>query len=136
MEEAMQLALSIQPTFQVMSCSTTARHLPYCALELPHAETTISATQLEAHLQAALVEQFLENQCIVEQSTCQQLGAHQNDPIDSSPNADAEADFIPTFRNSMRIIPCPKVNVMDIEHTHTHNVLCLSIEYYVKRVLM
>jgi hypothetical protein len=76
----MQLALSIQSTFQDMSCSTTARHLPHCALELHHVETTTSASQLEAHLQAAPVEQFPENQYIVEQSARQLLEAHQNDP--------------------------------------------------------
>jgi hypothetical protein len=57
-------------------------------------------------------------------------------PIDSSPNADAEANFIPTFRDSMRIISCQKVNVIGIEHTHTQNILLLSIEYYVIRALM
>jgi hypothetical protein len=40
------------------------------------------------------------------------------------------------FRGSMRSIPCPKVNVPDIKHTHTQNMLRLSSEYYVKRVLM
>jgi hypothetical protein len=124
-EEAMQLALSIHPTFQVMSCSIIARHLPHCALELHHAETTTSASQLEAHLQAAPVNQYI----------VEQLGAHQNDPIDSSPNTDAEADVIPTFRDNVRIIPCPEVYVMDIKHTHTQNMLRLSIEY-VKGVLM
>jgi hypothetical protein len=67
MEETMQLALSIQCTFQDMSCSTTTKHLPHCALELLHAETTTFASQLEAHLQAAPVEQFPENQYIIEQ---------------------------------------------------------------------
>jgi hypothetical protein len=67
----MQSALHVQPTFLDMSCSTTAGHLPHSALELRHAETTTSASQLEAHLQAAPVEQFPENHNIVEQSACQ-----------------------------------------------------------------
>jgi hypothetical protein len=41
--------------------STTARHIPHSALELRRAETTTSASQLEAQLQADAVEQFPEN---------------------------------------------------------------------------
>jgi hypothetical protein len=53
-----------------MSRSTTAGNLPYSALEFRLAETT-SASQLEAHLQAAPVEESPENHDIVEQSACQ-----------------------------------------------------------------
>jgi hypothetical protein len=56
----MQSALYIQSTFLGMSCTTTAAYLPHTALELYHAETTTSASQLEAHLQLAPVEQFPE----------------------------------------------------------------------------
>jgi ferredoxin len=70
-EEAMQSALHVQFTFLDMSCSTTVGHLPHSALELRRAETTTSASQLEAHLQAAPVEQFPEYHDIVEQSACQ-----------------------------------------------------------------
>jgi hypothetical protein len=42
-------------------------HLPHSALELHHAETTTSASQPDAHLQAALVGQFPENHDIIEQ---------------------------------------------------------------------
>jgi hypothetical protein len=56
----MQSALDIQSTFLDMLCSTTAGHLPQSALELRHAETTTSASQLGAHLQAAPVEYFPE----------------------------------------------------------------------------
>jgi hypothetical protein len=52
----MQSALHIQSTFLDMLRSTTARHLPHSVLELHCAKTTTSASQLEAHLQAALVE--------------------------------------------------------------------------------
>jgi hypothetical protein len=54
-----------------MSRSTTAGHLPHIALKLLRTETTTSASQLEAHLQAAPAEQFPENHDIVEQSACQ-----------------------------------------------------------------
>jgi hypothetical protein len=40
-------------------------------------------------------------------------------PKDSNPNADAETDLIPTFADSVIIIPHPEVAVLDIEHTHT-----------------
>jgi hypothetical protein len=46
-EEAMQLVLDVQSTFLGMLHSATA------ALELRRAETTTSASQVEAHLQAA-----------------------------------------------------------------------------------
>jgi hypothetical protein len=52
-------------TFLDMSRSTTAGHLPHNVLELRRVETTTSASQLEAHLQTAPVEQFPENHDIV-----------------------------------------------------------------------
>jgi hypothetical protein len=67
---AMQSALHVQSTFLDISRSTTAGHLPHSALDLRSAETTTSASQLEAHLQAAPVEQFPENHGITEQSAC------------------------------------------------------------------
>jgi hypothetical protein len=70
-KEDMQSALRVQSTFLDMLLSTTAGHLPHSALELLHAETTTSASWLEAHFQAALVEQFPENRDIVEQSAWQ-----------------------------------------------------------------
>jgi hypothetical protein len=66
----MQSALHVQSTFLDISRSTSAGHLPYSALERHRAETITSATQLEAQLQAAPVEQFSENHDIVEQSAC------------------------------------------------------------------
>jgi hypothetical protein len=47
-------------------------------------------------------------------SACRQIGAHDNVPDDTNPDADAEADLIPTFASSMRIIPCPGVTVVYI----------------------
>jgi hypothetical protein len=67
----MQSALHVQSNFLDMSRSTTAGYLPHSPLELRRAETTTSTSQLEAHLQAALVEQFPENHDIVEQSASQ-----------------------------------------------------------------
>jgi hypothetical protein len=91
-----------------MSLSTTAGHLSHSSLELRR------ALQLEAHLQAAPVEQLPEYQDTVEQSEFQiALGAHDNVPDDSSPNA----DLITTFAGSMWIIPHPEVTVLDIGHT-------------------
>jgi hypothetical protein len=54
----MQSAFHVQSTFLDMSRSTTNGHLSHSALELRRAETTTSASQLEAHLQAAPVEQL------------------------------------------------------------------------------
>jgi hypothetical protein len=62
----MQSVLDIQSTFLDMSRSTTVGHLPHSALELRRAETTTSASHLEAHLQTALVELFSENHDISE----------------------------------------------------------------------
>jgi hypothetical protein len=63
----MQSALHVNSTYLDMSRSTTTGHIPHSALELRRAVTTSSASQLEAHLQAAPVEQFPENHDIVEQ---------------------------------------------------------------------
>jgi hypothetical protein len=115
-KEAMQSSLDAHSTFLDISPSTTADQLPHCAVELRRAETTTSASQLEAHLQAAPVEQFPENRDIVGQSASQV--AHGNVPDDSRPNANAGADFIPTFTYGMKIVPCPEVTVLDVEHTH------------------
>jgi hypothetical protein len=54
----MQLSLTVQSTFLDMSRSTTAGNIPHNALELPRAETTTSALQLEAGIRAAPIEQF------------------------------------------------------------------------------
>jgi hypothetical protein len=66
-KEVMQSALNIQSKFLDILCSTTPRHLPHCVLELRHAETTTSASQLEEYLQAAPAEQFPGNHSIIEQ---------------------------------------------------------------------
>jgi hypothetical protein len=51
-DDALQSALDVKS----MSRSTAATHLPSSKLELCRAETTPSASQLEAKLQAALVQ--------------------------------------------------------------------------------
>jgi hypothetical protein len=72
-EEAMQSALDVQSPFlnTCMSHSTTAGHLPHSLLELCCAETTTSASHLEAQLQAAPAEQLPENHHTVGQSAHQ-----------------------------------------------------------------
>jgi hypothetical protein len=70
-EEVMQSFLHIQSTFLDMLRSTTARYLTHSVLELHHLETITSASELEANLQVAPVEQFQENHNIVEHSACQ-----------------------------------------------------------------
>jgi hypothetical protein len=109
----MQSAFDVQYTFLAMSPLTTAEHLSQSALELYRAETTISAP----------VEGYQENHNIFEQSASQQIGAHDNVPDDSSPNADA--DLVPTFAD--RIIRCRNVTVVDGEYT-------MSTEYHVQEL--
>jgi hypothetical protein len=48
------------------------------------------------------------------------MGAHDIDFDDSTQNADAEADLIPTFTISMRIVRFSKVSIMDAEHSLTY----------------
>jgi hypothetical protein len=68
------------------------------------------------------------------------MWAHSSVPDDSSPYTDGEADLMLMFVDSMRIIPCPEMTVVDVEHTLTyksclsvHTVLCktkVCIDYY------
>lgn len=67
----MQLAPDVQSTFLGVLLSAVTKHHLCSALELLHAETTTSTSQLEAHIQAALVEQLPENHDIIEHSACQ-----------------------------------------------------------------
>jgi hypothetical protein len=55
----MHLVIDVQSTILNMLRSITAGHLPHNILELCLAETTDSASQLEAHHQAVPVEQFI-----------------------------------------------------------------------------
>lgn len=65
------------------------------------------------------------------QSTCQVTeGAHDSVPDDSSPEAHAETDVIATFADSVSIIVCPRVTVVDGEHTLTPKT---STECYMNR---
>jgi hypothetical protein len=45
--------------------------------------------------------------------------AHENVLDGTSPNSDAEEDFIPTFTDRVRIILCPDATVVDGEHINT-----------------
>jgi hypothetical protein len=49
-------------------------------------------------------------------------GVPWRDSHGGDPNADAEADLIKKFADSMRIIPCPEVTVVDVEHTLTRKM--------------
>jgi hypothetical protein len=51
-----------------MLLSVAVRCHPHSVLELHHAETTCTASQLETHLQVAPVERFPENHDIIDQS--------------------------------------------------------------------
>jgi hypothetical protein len=79
---------------------------PLRALELRRAVSRTSASQLEAHLQAASVEQFLENGIIVERSAWQQKGAHDSIPSAHTPTL--KWTGYPRMR-----IACPGVTVVN-----------------------
>jgi hypothetical protein len=88
---------------------------PHSALELRFGDTTISASQLQSYLQVSPLVQFPENHDIVEQPTYQHIRVFDV----TSPNANAEEDLIPTFVDSIRIISCLEVIVVDVVHTPT-----------------
>jgi hypothetical protein len=73
-------------------------------------------SQVRGTSSRAPVEQFTENHDIVEQSVCHVIGAHDKVLNDSIPNLDDEMDLISIFEDSTRIIPCPEVTVVDVEH--------------------
>jgi hypothetical protein len=70
-EEASQHAIDVKFNFFDMSRSAIAGQFLHSALEFRPAVTTISASKLEAQLQAAPVTEFPENQHIFEQSAYQ-----------------------------------------------------------------
>jgi hypothetical protein len=113
-EEATQSALCLQSTVVDVICSVIARYFPHSTLNILHAETTNSGSQVQA------VENKFSRKCvIVEQTACQVAdGAHKNVPADSSTNIDTETDSILTFTYTIRIrlIPCPHMTVVDFEH--------------------
>jgi hypothetical protein len=45
------------------------------------------------------------------------MGVHDIFLGDFKLNANLEADFIDPFTGNMRIIPCPEVPVLEVEHT-------------------
>jgi hypothetical protein len=53
--------------------------------------------------------------------------ADSNVPDICSPNADAEAELIPTFSDSM-IISCPELTVVDVEHTLTRETCFICVQ--------
>jgi hypothetical protein len=94
--DTIQSAMNIQSTFLDMSRSPTTWHLPHSMLELCHAKTTTSASQLKAHLQAAWANHFLENH-ITKQSACRRADRDsQQGPQRLWPKC-WQSDLIPMF---------------------------------------
>jgi hypothetical protein len=92
-KSVVQSAFNIQFTCEDRSRSITAGHFPHSSLELSCAETTTSASQLEAYLQALPIGQFRENHDIAEQLSRQAADrAPRQCPDNFSPNVDSEAD--------------------------------------------
>jgi hypothetical protein len=91
-QQGIHSVLSIPSSVLYIPHSTTIRHL-HSVLELHCAETTTSASQLETYLQVA--------------------GR-------GSMTTDTEVDLIPIFMDSMRIILCPEVTVVGVEHALMH----------------
>jgi hypothetical protein len=48
------------------------------------------------------------------------LGNDYNTPNNSSLNADAEADFLPMFTDTMKIIPGPELTAMEVAQNMLH----------------
>lgn len=94
--------------------SIAAKHLPQCELGLHRAETTKSASQLEAHLQASPAEQLPGKLNIVGQLACQVADGGGGFPNSSDPDRSAGAVLMPAFTNIMRIIPCAEFTVIDL----------------------
>jgi hypothetical protein len=55
---------------------------------------------------------------------------------DSIPNADTEEDLKPIFMDSMRIILCPEVTVVDVSHTVTCKACFISPQNVTYKELM
>jgi hypothetical protein len=113
----------MQPPFHVKSIFLGvtfkhSRHLPHSVLELHHAETTTSVSELQVPQQAALIAEFPENDDITEMSACQ-LRGNDNGPHINSINTGTETDPIPKFSASMSIILHPDMNDVYIAHTLT-----------------
>jgi hypothetical protein len=55
-------------------------------------------------------------------------------PYDSSTNADIEADLMPTFAKSMRIIPRLEVAVVELGHALKHNTCFFCLHSFSKMI--
>jgi hypothetical protein len=94
----MQSAHDVQSTFLDVPHSISTGHLPHAVMGLRRAKST-SASLLEVHLQAAPVEQFAKITISLSSPLVGQgLETSDNVPNDSSPNADAETDFLPRLQ--------------------------------------
>jgi hypothetical protein len=91
--------------------------LNYCRKNYPRrAETSTLTAQLQPHFQAAPVQQLPEKRSISEQFDCQ---VADNVPNDVIPNADAVANLIPLFANSIPITTCSKLTAVDARNINT-----------------
>ena len=70
-EQARQSACRVQSIFLETSRSATAGHVFHSWLEPRRAEATVSASELEARLKVAPVEQFQDNHSVIERSAYQ-----------------------------------------------------------------
>lgn len=90
---------------------------PVVCLQPRRAESTTSALQKDARLEAAPVELFPDKPDVTEQSACQKTVAQDIVPDDAIPNVDGEVDLMPAFADSIRNIPSPEVSVVDAEYS-------------------
>jgi hypothetical protein len=99
-------ALEVQSPFPDTSLSTTAGDHSHSALDLRRAYITNSSSHLRAHLPTVSVDLFPENHKIAEHSACRVA-------------IPAQAKLKLKLTDSTRIIPCPEVIVVDVQHVLT-----------------
>jgi hypothetical protein len=133
-EKTMQSALDVQSTFPAFVAFSHCRESPHSALGLRHVETTTPASRIQAHP----VKQFPESSYIVVQSACQVEGRSPRRLQRFHLKSRAEAGLTPIFAKSMRIIPCPEVTVVDVQHTITRKTcfVCPQYDIYVYKDLL
>jgi hypothetical protein len=126
MEEAMHSALNIQSTFLDMLHSITARHHPRTAMDLSRAEIMTSSSP-DRTVSRIMISLSLSG-CRHEPMTISSMIKPKH--------ANAKADLIPTFMDSMRIIPCPEMTCGHWPYSHVQNMLHLPTRCCVKRTFL
>jgi hypothetical protein len=97
-------ALRVQTTFWSWRVQALRYIFP---VVLRRGETTTSASQMEAYLQAAPVKDFREYHDVMERSACQIAdGGQDNVPDDTSPKCYVDASWIRTFEDRTRNSDC------------------------------